>query len=41
MAEVKYDLGQVEEALRLEAVVQFPASSITVEVVPQVAQENS
>ena len=42
MAEVKYDMGQVEEeALRLEAMVQFPAPSITVEVVPQVAQENS
>ena len=41
MAEVKCDLGQLEEALTLEAVVQFPTPSITFEVVPQVAQENS
>jgi hypothetical protein len=33
MAQVKYDLGQVEAALKLEAVVQFPAPYIDVEVV--------
>jgi len=36
MEEVKYDLGQVEEALRLEVVVQFPAPYIDVESVQPV-----
>jgi hypothetical protein len=37
MAEVKFDLGLVQEAMRLEAVVQFPGPVLEVEPVLEVA----